>query len=449
MKAPFIDREQELEWLNKLWKTGLPGFIIVYGRRRIGKTRLLMEWIKDKPHVYYQCLPVSDDVNLSRLARTIGEQLGLDVFYRVSFSGLNDILELLSRVFRDKLVIVLDEFTYWARYSSKVLGELQYFIDHILPTTRYMLVVCGSLVGVMHRSILSYGSPLYGRRTGSLKLNQLEPWYIKYFVKIKNKTDRVRVYALVGGLPHYLTYIYGLTSLKEVVNKLFGARISPIYDEPYMLFREEFRNPEIYYSIVSAIAHGHNRLSSIADYTGIERTHLPKYLRTLMDLDYIEYVVPIFSKRGRYRVKDPILRTWFKLIEPRLYLVEAGDYDRVVNEVLAEIDTLASQVFEDIARRYVVRKHVPLFKSNNIVVGPYIYKGIEIDLVILSKKEKRAHVYEIKWSDLSKKDLEREFKKLEQKIEKTILREYDVQKYIIARKAPKREYTITIDDMPL
>lgn len=445
----FVDREEELGWLNEAWARGGPEFVVIYGRRRIGKTRLVMEFLKGKPHVYFQCLPASDDVNLSRLSEAVSRQLGLSVFRNVSFKGLDDLLTYLSEVRKGRLVIVLDEFTYWARYSPKVLGELQYFVDHVLPSTEYFLIICGSLVGVMYRSVLSYGSPLYGRRTGSIRLEQLEPWYVKHFVNIQDKTDRVRVYALVGGLPYYLMYVSGSRTLREVLKKLFGSRLSPIYEEPHMLFREEFRNPEVYYSIVSAISRGFSRLSEIADYTGLPRTHLPKYLRVLTDLGFIEYVRPVMAKRGWYEVKDPILRTWFKLVEPRLYLVEAGLYDRLIEEIRGEIDTLASKAYEEIARKYVLKKYLPRLGGGRVPIGKYVHKGTEIDLVILSKEARKAYAFEVKWSDLTEKDLEREYRKLQRKIEATMLRDYSTEAFIIARRAPKRPYSITLDDMPI
>jgi AAA+ ATPase superfamily predicted ATPase len=445
----FVDREEELRILEDIWRSDKPGFIIVYGRRRIGKTRLLMEWMRDKPHLYVQCLPASDEVNLSRISKAIAEQLGLGEFLRVRFNGLDELLAFLSKLYRGRLVIVFDEFTYWARLSSKMLGELQYFIDHVLPTTRFIIVISGSIMGVMYRDVLGYGSPLYGRRTATLRIRELSPWHIKDFVRINDKVDRAKIYGLIGGLPYYLALIYGSHSLKEVLEKLFGSRSSPIYDEPYLLFREEFRNPETYYSIVSAIAHGYNRLSSISDYTGIPRTHLPKYLKILVDLEYIEYVKPLFSKRGWYRVRDPILRTWFKLVEPNIYLVEAGYYDRLINYIMDNIDLYMGEVYEEIAYKYILEYFIPKLNIRDMIIGKYMYRGVEIDLVVLSHKTNKALIYEVKWSDLDSREVEREFRRLQSKIEKTPLRKYNIEMYLITRRAPKIRNVITIKDIPI
>ncbi len=132
----------------------------------------------------------------------------------ISFGGLDSLLSYIARAHSGRLALVLDEFTYWARYSPKVIGELQNFIDHVLPETKLMLILCGSLVGVMHRNVVGYGAPLYGRRTASLKLEEPRPWHVKYFLRIRSKADRLRVYALVGGMPSYLTYVAGSGSLE-------------------------------------------------------------------------------------------------------------------------------------------------------------------------------------------------------------------------------------------
>ncbi len=454
MQVSFVDRDEELKLLNELWVRGRPEFVVVYGRRRIGKTRLIMEFVRGKPHVYFQCLPVSDEVNLRRLARVAGEALGLRELLNVSFSGLDALLSYIARAYDERLIVVLDEFTYWARYSPKVVGELQNFIDHVLPETKLMLILCGSLVGVMHRNIMGYGAPLYGRRTASLRLDELKPWHVKYFIKIRSKADRLRVYALVGGMPFYLTYIAGSESLDEVLMKLFGSKLSPIYDEPHTIFREEFRNPEIYYSIVAAVATGRTRLTEIANYTGIQRTHLPKYLRILSDLGIIEHVKPVIGKKGWYEVRDPILRTWFKLLEPNLSLVEAGLYDELLARIKGGLDReIAPKAFEEVTKDYVLRRILPTLTKlgNKVRVGKYVHRGVELDLVVMHPASGKAHVFEVKWSDLTVKDLRREHLKLLRKIESSMLSNYDVEAHIVARSAPKVEgiNVLTLGDLPI
>lgn len=454
MQVGFVDREEELKLLNELWLRGKPEFVVVYGRRRVGKTRLIMEFVKGKPHVYFQCLPASDEVNLRRLTKAVSEALGLRELLGASFSGLDSLLSYIVRAYSGRLAVILDEFTYWARYSPKVVGELQSFVDHVLPESKLMLLLCGSLVGVMHRSVTGYGAPLYGRRTASLRLEELKPWHLKRFLSIKDKADRLRVYALVGGMPFYLTYVAGSRSLEEVLTKLFCSKLSPMYDEPYTIFREEFRNPELYYSIVAAIAAGHTRLTEIANYSGIQRTHLPKYLRVLTDLGIVRRVTPIMGKKGWYEVKDPILRTWFKLIEPNLSLVEAGLYDELLVKVKAGLDQeVAPKAFEEVVRAYVLREFLPALTrlKGKVKVGKYVHKGVEFDLVALQPASGKAYVFEVKWSDLTEKGVRREYLRLLRRVKSSALSNYDVKAYLVARSAPRVDGVniLTLNDLPI
>jgi len=129
--------------------------------------------------------------------------------------------------------------------------------------------------------------------------------------------------------------------------------------------------------------------------------------------------------------------------------VETGYYDEVVNSIMEEIDQFTTEAYERIVYRYVIEKHLPLLKGRDIVIGRYVHRGIEIDLDILAKDTGKAIVYEIKWSDLSGRDVEKEYHRLLRKVEKTILREYNVEAYIVARRSPEKKYTITLKDIPI
>ncbi len=239
-----------------------------------------------------------------------------------------------------------------------------------------------------------------------------------------------------------------------MLQKLFCSKLSPIYDEPHTLFREELRNPELYYSIVAAIAAGRTRLTDIANYTGIQRTHLPKYLRVLTDLGMIMRVTPIMSRKGWYEVRNPILRTWFKLVEPNLNLVEAGLYDELLTRVRAGLDAeVAPKAFEEVVRVYALRKFLPQLArlKGKVEVGKYLHKDVEFNLVILNPTSGKAYVLEVKWSDLTERDVFREYSRLLRRVESSALSKYDVVPYIVARSAPRVDEVnlITLDDLPI
>ena len=259
MQAKFVDREVELRELQALWDSESPGLLVVHGRRRVGKTRLLLQWLQGKPHIYYMALMASHEVNLARLAQQIERQLGLEGFSKPTYPSLDTLLEAFKNlVGKRRLALVLDEFTYWVRSEPKVLSELQLFVDHVLPQTNILLIICGSIVGLMHREILGGGSPLYGRRIASLHVKPLKPWHLKEFLPRYSKEDRLRVYSLVGGIPYYLQLFKPQLPLRDNILSLFISKLAPLRNEVEILLHEEFRDPHVYLSILSSIVKGAN-----------------------------------------------------------------------------------------------------------------------------------------------------------------------------------------------
>ena len=450
MDATFINRVNEIRVLEDWWNSGKPHFIVVYGRRRVGKTRLLKEFLRNKLHIYYLCHLTSHDVNLSRLVEKTGRVLGLKGLEKTRFNALNDFLELLSTIVEDRLIIVLDEFTYWVRVSPQVLSELQQFIDEKLMQTRFMIIVCGSLVGIMHREVVGGGSPLYGRRTGTLKVEELEPWYVKDFLPNYSKVDRVKVYSLVGGIPFYLQLFDRNISLNQNILNLFVKKTSPIYNEVDFLLREEFRAPQVYISILSAIARGENTPQKISNIVGIDRSHISKYLKVLLDLNLVQKIIPLWSKKGYYRVRDKLVNTWFKLVEPVLDEIESENIDIAYQKILDKIDIHVSQIFEELVLKYLLYLR-RIGKLRFTEIGKYLHKGVEIDYIALDEEMRKAYLIEVKWRDLKKQDIERISRQLDQKAPYNLLEKYQIDKIIVARKAPKNMEikTYTLKEIPI
>ncbi len=433
MERDFIDREEELKSLNDLWRRGEPEFIVMYGRRRVGKTWLLKRFIRDKHGVYYLALPLSHDLNLKRMSVRIEKDLGLKGFSKTSFSSLYDLLyNVVDRVGFDKrFYIVIDEFTYWVKTEPRVLGELQEFIDEVLRDTKLFLVICGSLVGLMYRGVLSASSPLYGRKTGLFHIKPLRPWYVKYFLEKLCKRDRAIAYGLLGGIPYYLKLASRSSSIRDLVKTLFLRPGAPLLYEPSFILREEFREPHIYMSVLSAIAKGYNTPSKIADYIGIHRQHVSKYLNILSELGIIGRVVPLESKKGWYIIRDQLFRAWFTLIEPELEYIEAGEYIIALEHIMSKIDQYMGSAWEDIAYNYIINYSVRHGISFN-KIGKYIHKGIEIDLMIINDEERIVYPVEIKWGTLGEHDVRRVLNNLYEKISGTPWRDYRVRPVIIA-----------------
>ncbi len=402
---PFVNREAELKLLNDAWRSR-PGFVVIYGRRRVGKTRLIIEWLSGFSkgnYVYYHALPAKHEVNLLGLTESIERSLGIKGLGKASFKTLDSLLTLISQYVKD-LVMVIDEFTYWVRAEPRVVGELQRFIDHVLPNTRILIVVLGSLVGVMFRDVLGGGAPLYGRASRRVRLEELKLSHIKLLHPNLSSTDVFLTYVLFGGIPYYHTLIKDIKSVEDMVWELFLSETPRLRDEVAFILREEFRDPSTYYSVLKAIAAGATTPSKISEVTGIQRQHVSKYLSILEELGLIRREVPIFSKRGNYFIKDKLILTWFNIVEPIITRDPSPDKNLYLSEVRSRLNNQASKVLEEISRAFAISwgaKHGVKFD----MIGKYVHKGVEIDLVGVCRELKEVHLFEVKWGDLGRNDV--------------------------------------------
>ncbi len=409
----FMDREEELKALNEAWLRR-PGLVIIYGRRRVGKTRLLMEWLRSLGRevkvTYYQAVPARHEVNLRGLAKAIEDSLGLTGLSKASFEGLDALLSVSLR--RDvDAVIAIDEFTYWARGAPRVVGELQRFVDHVLPTTKALIVVTGSLVGVMHREVLGGGAPLYGRSLARIRLRGLKPKHVLELREGMGLEEAFLTYVMFGGIPHYHVVTSWCGSVEELLWEAFFSPRAVLRDEPHFILREEFRDPATYYGILQAIARGADTPSRIADLTGMHRQHVSKYLTVLEDVGFVGRDVPVLSKKGVYVIKDNLMLTWFSVIEPILSMDPYPEKEECIPLALERLNTQASKVYEGLAKEFAVKwglKHGVRFD----LVGRYVHKGTEVDVVAVSKDRCEAHLFEVKWGNLTVREIKSVVKSL-------------------------------------
>lgn len=446
----YVDREKEFTTLEKIFGSE-PVFVVIYGRRRIGKTTLILEFCRRlrKKCCYYHALPAKHEVNLRGLTESLENCLGLDVLSKVKFDTLDSLLYFVGGSVKEDTILIIDEFTYWCRAEPRVLGELQRFVDHYIRRGRLSIVIVGSLVGVMVRSVLGGGSPLYGRANLRLKVAELEPWYLPQFYPWLSPKEWVEYYSMFGGIPYYHSVVlYGEKPL-ETIKRIFLSKASPLQDEPLFMLREEFREPSTYYSILKAISQGYQTPSKISEITGIHRQHVSKYLLVLEQLGFIEKLVPLYSKKGFYRIKDNILRLWLHLIEP--VITRVPDEDLAYNEITKKFHEYVSQVFEDIAAMFALYMlHSRRINYNN--AGKYIHKNIEIDFIAIDDEKKELYAFEFKWSSLSEEDVRSIANKLIEKMSKTELKNYKYHLHIIAKEKPMQPVTdvevFDINEMP-
>ncbi|RLF63799.1 MAG: ATP-binding protein, partial [Thermoplasmata archaeon] len=403
--------------------------IVIYGRRRVGKTRLVLEAIKEFPHVYY--LAVEGD-NVRHFKETAER-----VFPEVRYA--REDWEALLHALRDK-IIVIDEFPNLIKEDPGVLSVFQRAIDTDLSSSNTKLILLGSSVSMMTEKVLSYKSPLYGRRTGSMKLKPLKFFHLGEFFPRASWEELVEVYGMTDGIPFYIAQVR--LPFWEWLDEELKNPVSFFRDEVDFLLRYKFTETRTYRRILEAIALGKTTPKEIRDFTGMRHSEITPYLRNLIETGLVVREVPITekpnSKLGRYYVADNFLAFWFRFVYPNLSLMEEGIFD--VNEIRGAYNHYLGPIFEKIARQFLIelnRAEKLPFKFTK--VGKWWRKGEEIDLVALNERERKALFVEAKWKELSKREARGILKDLERKAELVGLEGWEKSYGLVARRIKEKE----------
>ena len=390
----FINRGWELSTLEDRYDSGRAELILIYGRRRVGKTYLIRRFLRGRRGVYL----IVSRLNgvLESFAEAVAEQLGLS--YIPSLRSYGDFYRMLGELSsKERLVVVVDEFQRLAEHDSSFLLELQEAWDGYLSSSRLMLILMGSSVGAVERVGLGPSSPIYGRRTAQIRVKPFGFSCAKEFFLDYSDVDMVRAYSSFGGVPGYLSLIDPEASLLENISKLILDRGGPLYEEPYFILAEETREPLRYMGILEAMSGGATTLGEIASKSGMASSSLPRYMRVLMDdLSIVERRHPLLEERrgrARYYLGDHYFRFWFRFVKPHLHLLELGEVDRVLEVVRRDIDRHASITFEDVAMEHFIR-----LAEGATRIGRWWRGGVEIDGVAIDESRGRIYFMEAKWS---------------------------------------------------
>ena len=348
----FYGRENELEELNRRYFSSGFQFIPVYGRRRVGKTALIDEFIKDKTAIKFTAVKGSYNTNMRLLASIV---LGVR---NAPVMDLEDILEVMhSRFGERRYVFVIDEYPYLVGSDESVTGILNNFIESHLDSEAF-IILSGSSMNVMKNQILGVKSPLYGRRTGQIRLSPFPFVEIWHFLPSYSDEERLIVYGLVGGIPWYLSFFDDRKSLKEnIIDNLINP-FAALNKEATLLFAEEFESPVSYLDVISSIAKGHNRVGEMAADAGLETSRISALLKDLILLEIVEKIRPIDdpgSKRTIYRIRDHYLRSYYRFIYPSNVEVEKNRYEEAYDGIMKDMNTYLGHVFEDVCSEYVGR----------------------------------------------------------------------------------------------
>lgn len=404
----FIGRKREMEKLESEYSRD-SSFVVIYGRRRVGKTTLIKEFLKDKTAFYFLATEEIESQSMKRLAGVVARTTKNRLLQNATFTDWLDLFQVIADYEPEKKkVFVIDEFPYLVKTNSAFPSILQNAWDEVLKDKNVMLILSGSLIGMMQKHALSYDSPLYGRRTSQMRLAPLLFTDI-YAVQSLVFTESVEQYAVTGGVPKYLEFFEDGRELTEQIKDAVLSKNGFLYEEPFFLLKSESMTAVNYFSIIKAIADGNHKIGKIAGVLGIESSKLTPYLSTLSDLGFVEKRTPVTeknpekSRKGLYFIADNFIRFWFKYVYPYKGELELDNMQIVLEEMKKDFETkFVAFAYEDICKDIfanLCKRGVVDFVPSRI--GAYWlndYTGdTEIDVMAVDNQNKRIFAGECKY----------------------------------------------------
>lgn len=398
----FVNRKEELDILNRFYQEDSFHCIPLYGRRRIGKTRLIQEFIKDKPALYFLADSVAEQEQLRNLGREAAAFFKESILQR-GFDTWYQFFEYVKSKTKERLILVIDEFPYLVHANKAISSIFQKGIDLYLKDTKLFLILMGSSIGMMEQEVLFYKAPLYGRRTGSLEIKEMGFNALKEFFPTRKIDQLIAIFGVVGVIPAYLEKINPEEDIFKNIEECILNKGSFLYNEVEYLLREELREPRNYFVILRSLAQGKRKLSELINDTGFEKSLLSRYLEILRSLRFIEKEVPVTekypekSKLGLYRIHDRFFEFWFRYIFPNRGHLEIGKSKEVLRMIKETFHQYLSWVFEDVCT-YHCFDLMRAGKMNFTAIGRWWRKNEEIDLVALDEEHTEIYFCEAKWS---------------------------------------------------
>jgi AAA+ ATPase superfamily predicted ATPase len=419
----FIGRQKEMKFLRDAAKASKSALIPVYGRRRVGKSELILRFLADHPGLYFVGKTAPAALQKAEFCREAARALDDSLIAELAGRDWKTILiEIGKRWKADrKLVIVFDEFQWLVGASPELPSVLQELWDRQWSKRKpaLELILCGSYVGFMEREVLGKKSPLFGRRTGQIHLKPLEFQEAAGFHANWSREDQARTYFVCGGVPWYHLQFDPKRSFEQNLADTALSELSPLYREPEFLLREELRDVESYYAVLLAIAEGCTKPADIAKHSGVSSSSLAYYLQQLVELGYVGRRFPCTGKAPvrrhvRYRLDDALLRFWFRFVFPNLSFIQRVGGVRAWRELIKpEINSFWGLCFERLCRNALPT----LYEKHGITaqgqIGEYWQKDVQIDLVS-RRDDNWVDLGECKWGPV--RSLPRLAKELEEKV---------------------------------
>ncbi|MCX9088960.1 MAG: ATP-binding protein [Candidatus Methanoperedens sp.] len=455
MMQQFINRDEELNILEERFISKKTEFIVMYGRRRVGKTELAVHFIRDKPGIYFLAGEKADAENLEEMKGVMADFLKNDEFRMIKFENWVQLFKSFSEKIRERTVIIMDEFPYLVKENKSVPSEFQKIWDmHLSKNDKIMLIIVGSSVGMMEK-LLGSKSPLFGRRTAQLEIKPVSIFQVRKFLPGYSMEDCITTYGCTDGIPLYLNQFDPKISAFENIKNNFFRKDALLYGESDFLLRQEFREPANYFAILKAISFGYVKQNEIVSYTNIDKSIISKYLQNLEEIRVITREFPVTEKKekrknNRYVFSDNYFRFWFRFVYPNRMLIEKRD-DGAFASMKKTNNMYLGAVFEKVASEFLWETKP--FRLTRL--GRWWHKDKEIDLVALNENENEIYFIECKWMGLSETRIRKLFSELKEKSQFVDWNK-DAKKHyvIIAKKAENKKihkkegnYLFDMEDM--
>lgn len=403
----FIGRERELKALDRLYASGRFEFAVIYGRRRVGKTALINQFIRDKNAIYFMGVESNARQNLENFSRSILEyHTGIET--ESSFLSFQAALEYVFRLSeKERLILAVDEYPYVARSSKSLASTLQLLIDRYKESSKLMLILCGSSMSYMEDHVLAYKAPLYGRRTAQMKIVPFDfEETCRYFQHFSDE-DKALIYGIVGGTPQYLRQMDDALSVEDNIKNTYLNPASALFEEPENLLKQEVREPALYNAVITAIATGSTRMSEISGKVGEDTNVCSTYVKNLVSLGIIRKETPYGEKASRkaaYSIEDNLFRFWYRFVPENNSIIARGAADLAYKRIEPFLPDYMGKVFEEICKQYLwkllLAGRCPVrFSSLGRWWGNDPTEKCQAEIDILAQQDKTTALFgECKWT---------------------------------------------------
>ncbi len=398
----FVDRLLEQDRLTKALNREDPVFIVVYGRRRCGKSRLIKQVLR--PGDIYFMADQSEAVQQrTLLANVLGETI--TGFGDVVYPNWETLFETINNRTDKKITVCLDEFPYMVKSSPELPAILQKLMDK-KESLRFNLLICGSSQQLMQGLVFDSAAPLFGRADEIMIIRPMQPLYIQEILNCP-APEAIEEYSVWGGIPRYWELRLTENTLFDALKYHLFTSQGILYDEPLRLFLDDMRDTVHSFTILSLIADGCHRLSEIAGRLGKPATHLAGPLEKLLSLGYIEREIPFGenpknSKKSLYKIADPFLYFYFKFVVPNRSFIEVEKGEVIIEKIKAHFNEYVSIHWEKICRAAVPRLTVEglsFLNASRWWGSPKKNVELEIDVLACSVDEKYLLAGECKWNE--------------------------------------------------